>query len=108
MLLLLLVVMLVGFPQTVLRFSAGRAYRTAKHLQIPTEFVLDETGMGVHSPLESAKTDWDSFIRCRYTDKILALYRTPMLVTAVPRHSVGSDQDWNDLLALVARKIPYR
>lgn len=101
---IILSLLLIFFPYTILRFQAYWIFNHSPYLKQDYEYEITEKDIKVKSDLENGSSRWESFIKNRNNDKILLLYKSPVVMMMFPRHVI-SQKDWRSLLELVKTKI---
>ena len=91
-------------PMTTAFFVYSKSKQTLKSVT----FEFDTKGVTIVTSTDNLKSTWGSYYKYLYNDKIINLYRSSLIITALPRRSFKSDNDWNNLLKLLKENIKQK
>ncbi|MBU0744638.1 MAG: YcxB family protein [Gammaproteobacteria bacterium] len=106
LLLLILALIFILYPQTILRIISYRAYKTnARWLSSPTEFEFNERGMKIVNKMGNSQQNWESFQKFVVNNKILLICPTPQIFHMIPKRFFETEDVWNTVIELAKNKI---
>ncbi len=94
------------FPDyTYGRLSSWWFFKKSRYLTVPIIYDFTDKGVKVESKYEKGFIEWDSYTKYVVNSDMLLLYRSPTLVSGIPRRSVSNESDWNELVETVRKKV---
>lgn len=93
------------YKQLFLRLVAFVRFRQqSSYLSKPSVLEISEKGIVGEREGEYGRSDWKSYYRALYDDKVLVLFKSPLLMTTVPRR-LFTAKDWQRLIGIVEEKM---
>lgn len=93
---------LLFYSQTYLRYHASVLFKKSKNQYSESRhFEFNEEGVKVEMKYATSTLRWQAIRKYLYNEDVLVLYTTVLSALMIPRRSLESDKEWDELINLV-------
>jgi len=85
-----------------------RIYRRSPYLKERLSGAITEEAFSVKSSSGMSNLPWNHFVKTKIGKNIVLLYKSPVLVNILPREFFQTDDQWQEALAIIQKKIPTK